>query len=34
MLYELENFLEAEKYDLDRLAFYVKCLEYKASSDC
>jgi hypothetical protein len=30
MLYELENYLESQKYDLDKLAFYVKCLEFKS----
>ena len=28
-LFELENFLETKKYDLDMLAFYIKVLEFK-----
>ena len=30
MLYELENFLEENGYDLDLLAFYIKVLEFKS----
>ena len=29
VLFELENFLETKKYDLDMLAFYIKVLEFK-----
>ena len=29
MLYELEQFLEQNNYDLDNLAFYLKILDFK-----
>ena len=29
MLYELEQFLEQNNYDLDNLAFYLKIIDFK-----